>query len=129
MTTTPAEKPIIETGWLKPGQHLTAMGSDAEHKNEIDPAVIAGAGLYVADSLKQTRRLGELHHAIEAGLVANDADFAELGRIIAGRMPGRTSSDQITVADLTGTGVQDTAIATLAFARADAAKAGTTFES
>ncbi|MFB2605174.1 ectoine utilization protein EutC, partial [Rhizobium phaseoli] len=108
VTTTPAEKPIIDAGWLEPGQHLTAMGSDAEHKNEIDPAAIAGAGLYVADSLKQTRRLGELHHAIEAGLVAGDADFAELGGIIAGRMPGRMSSDQITIADLTGTGIQDT---------------------
>ncbi|EJC72276.1 ectoine utilization protein EutC [Rhizobium hidalgonense] len=129
VTTTPSEKPIIEAGWLAPGQHLTAMGSDAEHKNEIDPAVIAGAGLYVADSLKQTRRLGELHHAIEAGLVASDAEFTELGQIVAGRTPGRTKSDQITIADLTGTGIQDTAIATLAFARAGAAKAGTTFES
>ncbi|MFF0952676.1 ectoine utilization protein EutC [Rhizobium leguminosarum] len=129
VTTTPSETPIIEAGWLEPGQHLTAMGSDAEHKNEIDPAAIAAADLYVADSLKQTRRLGELHHAIDAGLVAGDAVFAELGQIVAGRKPGRTRNDQITIADLTGTGIQDTAIATLAFARAGAANAGTTFES
>ncbi|MGO4139096.1 ectoine utilization protein EutC [Rhizobium brockwellii] len=129
VTTTPSETPIIEAGWLEPGQHLTAMGSDAEHKNEIDPAAIASADLYVADSLKQTRRLGELHHAIDAGLVAGDAVFAELGQIVAGRTPGRTRNDQITIADLTGTGIQDTAIATLAFARAGAANAGTTFES
>ncbi|SCB61770.1 ornithine cyclodeaminase [Rhizobium aethiopicum] len=129
VTTTPSEKPIIQAGWLAPGQHLTAMGSDAEHKNEIDPAVIAAASLYVADNLKQTRRLGELHHAIDAGLVAGDADFTELGQIVAGRIPGRTQSDQITIADLTGTGIQDTAIATLAFARAGAANAGTIFES
>ncbi|TAX69416.1 ectoine utilization protein EutC (plasmid) [Rhizobium leguminosarum] len=129
VTTTPSETPIIEAGWLELGQHLTAMGSDAEHKNEIDPAAIAGADLYVADSLKQTRRLGELHHAIDAGLVADDAVFAELGQIVAGRTPGRTRNDQITIADLTGTGIQDTAIATLAFARAGAANAGTTFES
>ncbi|WP_064692998.1 ectoine utilization protein EutC [Rhizobium aegyptiacum] len=129
VTTTPSEKPIIEAGLLAPGQHLTAMGSDAEHKNEIDPAVIAAASLYVADNLKQTRRLGELHHAIDAGLIAGDADFTELGQIVAGRIPGRTQSDQITIADLTGTGIQDTAIATLAFARAGAANAGTIFES
>ncbi|WP_434734253.1 ectoine utilization protein EutC (plasmid) [Rhizobium sp. YTUHZ044] len=129
VTTTPAEKPIVEAEWLEPGQHLTAMGSDAEHKNEIDPAAIVRAGLYVADNLKQTRRLGELHHAIEAGLVAADAELAELGRIVSGRTAGRTSSDQITIADLTGTGIQDTAIATLAFARAGAMMAGTTFES
>ncbi|NKK91954.1 ectoine utilization protein EutC [Rhizobium leguminosarum bv. viciae] len=129
VTTTPSETPIIEAGWLEPGQHLTAMGSDAEHKNEIDPAAIASADVYIADSLKQTRRLGELHHAIDAGVVAADAVFAELGQIVAGRAPGRTRNDQITIADLTGTGIQDTAIATLAFARAGAANAGTTFES
>ncbi|MEH7845052.1 ectoine utilization protein EutC [Rhizobium laguerreae] len=129
VTTTPSETPIIEAGWLSPGQHLTAMGSDAEHKNEIDPAAIAGADVYVADSLKQTRRLGELHHAIHAGLVGADAVFAELGQIVAGRTPGRTRNDQITIADLTGTGIQDTAIATLAFARAGVANAGTTFDS
>ena len=129
VTTTPSETPILKADWLQPGQHVTAMGSDAEHKNEIEPAVITGAGLYVADSLKQTRRLGELHHAIEAGLVTADSDFRELGAVIAGRRQGRTSPDQITVADLTGTGIQDTAIATLAYARARAADAGTTFES
>ncbi|WP_026614840.1 ectoine utilization protein EutC [Ensifer aridi] len=128
VTTTPSEKPILEADWLQPGQHVTAMGSDAEHKNEVDPQVIA-RGTYVADSLKQTRRLGELHHAIAAGLVAPDAEFAELGQVIAGLKAGRTRADEITIADLTGTGIQDTATATLAFARAAAAKAGTTFES
>lgn len=129
VTTTPSGTPILKSEWLEPGQHLTAMGSDAEHKNEIDPAAIARAGLYVADSLKQTRRLGELHHAITAGLVAADAGFPELGEVVAGRKPGRSSDEQITIADLTGTGIQDTAIATLAFERARAAHAGTTFES
>lgn len=129
VTTTPSETPVLKAEWLQPGQHVTAMGSDAEHKNEIEPAVITGAGLYVADSLKQTRRLGELHHAIEAGLVTDGTIFPELGEIIAGRKPGRTGPDQITVADLTGTGIQDTAIATLAAARAAAANTGTTFES
>lgn len=129
VTTTPAETPILKRAWLAPGHHVTAMGSDGEHKNELEPIVVSQAGLYVADSLKQTRRLGELHHAIEAGLVPADAEFAELGQIIAGRKSGRTDPGQITVADLTGTGVQDTAIATLAFDRARAAGAGTTFES
>lgn len=128
ITTTPSEKPILKADWLQPGQHVTAMGSDAEHKNELDPQAIARA-TYVADSLKQTRRLGELHNAIAAGLVAPDAEFAELGKVIAGQRTGRTSAGEITVADLTGTGIQDTAIATLAFARANAANAGTTFES
>lgn len=129
VTTTPAESPILRAEWLVPGQHVTAMGSDAEHKNEIEPAAIGRADVYVADSLKQTRRLGELHHAVRAGLVGADADFPELGQIVAGRKPGRRSPAGITICDLTGTGVQDTAIATLARDRAMAAKAGTTFES
>lgn len=126
VTTTPATAPLIEAEWLEPGQHLTAMGSDAEHKNEIDPKAIVRADRYVADSLVQTRRLGELHHAIAAGLVGPGADFAELGAITSGARPGRQADDEITIADLTGTGVQDTAIADLACARAKAADAGTT---
>nr|WP_255695808.1 ectoine utilization protein EutC [Shinella sp. NM-101] len=129
VTTTPSEKPVLRAEWLQPGQHVTAMGSDAEHKNELEPAVITGAGLYVADSLAQTRRLGELHHAIAAGLVTEGTTFPELGEIIAGLKPGRGGPDDITVADLTGTGIQDTAIATLAAARAAATGTGTTFES
>ncbi len=129
VTTTPSPKPILHRDWLEPGQHITAMGSDAEHKNELDPAIVTGADLYVADSVKQTRRLGELHHAIEAGLVSADTPFPELGAIVAGTAPGRSSPGAITVADLTGTGVQDTAIATLARDRARLAKAGSNFES
>jgi ornithine cyclodeaminase len=129
VTTTPADRPILDASWLEPGQHVTAMGSDAEHKNEIDPAAIARADVYVADSLKQTRRLGELHHAIAAGLFAADTDFPELGQIIAGGKAGRIRDADITIADLTGTGVQDTAIATLAFQRAEERNAGKMFES
>jgi ornithine cyclodeaminase len=127
VTTTPARTPILEAGWLVPGQHVTAMGSDAEGKNEIEPAVLSRA-VYVADSLAQTRRLGELNHAIAAGLVAADAPFPELGAIIAGQAPGRPDGRAVTLCDLTGTGVQDTAIATLAYARARAAGAGRPFE-
>ncbi|WP_018236208.1 ectoine utilization protein EutC [Ensifer sp. BR816] len=127
VSTTPADRPILKAEWLEAGQHVTAMGSDAEHKNEVDPAVIIKADLYVADSLKQTRRLGELHHAINAGAVASDAVFPELGQIIAGIEHGRTNDTQITICDLTGTGIQDTAIATLAFERSRASEVGTLF--
>ncbi|MGK9041811.1 ectoine utilization protein EutC [Rhizobium sp. SA279] len=127
VTTTPAESPILFADCLEEGQHLTAMGSDAEHKNEIDPAVFARAH-YVADRISQTRILGELHHAIAAGHAASDQHFAELGDVIAGKVQGRMSSKDITFADLTGTGVQDTAIANLAFARAKEANSGQTIE-
>ena len=126
VTTTPSTEPVLRAEWLVPGQHVTAMGSDAEHKNEIDPAAFARV-TYVADSLAQTRRLGELHHALAAKVAAEDTTFAELGQVIAGTAPGRRASDEITLCDLTGTGAQDTAIATLAVARAKEAKAGTLF--
>ncbi|TPI65149.1 cyclodeaminase [Mesorhizobium sp. B3-1-7] len=128
-TTTPSTEPLIKAGFVSAGQHITAMGSDAEHKNEIAPAILRMADLYVADSAKQTRRLGELHHAIEAGVMTADAEVTELGQIIAGEKPGRRSASDITIADLTGTGVQDTAIATLARDRARATNAGLNFES
>lgn len=126
VTTTPSERPLLHL--VEAGQHVTAMGSDAEHKNEIAPAVVKRADVYVADSAKQTRRLGELHHAIAAGLMPAEADVIELGQVIAGLRPGRLASSEVTLADLTGTGVQDTAIATLARDRAKAAGAGTTFQ-
>jgi ornithine cyclodeaminase len=127
VTTTPATSPIIKADWISPGQHVTAMGSDAEHKNEIDPWLVGRADRYVADRLSQTRILGELHHAIAAGLAAADADFPELGAVVAGKAHGRTADADITFADLTGTGVQDTAIATLARRRAVETGAGQIF--
>jgi ornithine cyclodeaminase len=129
VTTTPSTEPLIKAGFVSAGQHITAMGSDAEHKNEIAPAILRMADLYVADSAKQTRRLGELHHAIASGVMGADAEVTELGQIIAGDKHGRRSASEITIADLTGTGVQDTAIATLARDRARAANSGTIFES
>jgi ectoine utilization protein EutC len=128
VTTTPASAPIVRAEWLHAGQHVTAMGSDAEHKNELAPEILRRADLYVADSLAQVRRLGELHHAIAAGSVAADRTFPELGAVVAGKAQGRPSAAALTVCDLTGAGVQDTAIATLALARARASGVGTTFE-
>jgi ornithine cyclodeaminase len=127
VTTTPATEPILRADWLEPGQHVTAMGSDAGHKNEIDPALFERLGCYVPDRLAQTRIFGELHHAIAAGRIAADAEFAELGAVIAGLAPGRRGPAEITLADLTGTGVQDTAIATHAYRTALAVGAGTVF--
>ena len=126
ITTTPSRSPLIHAEDLHPGLHITAMGSDAEHKNELAPAVLA-AGRYIGDRLQQTNILGELHHAIQAGVVAEDASFAELGHVIAGSRQGRTHDDDITVCDLTGTGAQDTAIAALALRRARAQNAGIIF--
>jgi len=125
VTATPAHGPLIQGDWLRPGQHVTAMGSDAEEKNELHPSVLARADLYVCDSRDQCLRLGELHHAVAAGAVPEDMSVIELGEITGGSKPGRASDEQITVCDLTGTGVQDTAIATVAYDKAKAKGMGT----
>ncbi|ACC72994.1 cyclodeaminase [Paraburkholderia phymatum] len=126
ITTTPSTEPLVHAEDLHAGLHITAMGSDAEHKNEIAPQALAAAR-YVCDRVTQTRVLGELHHALEAGAVDAGAQHTELGQIIAGQVRCRTSDNDVTLCDLTGTGAQDTAIATLAVARARAANAGTIF--
>ena len=125
VTTTPARKPLIDKTMLHPGLHITAMGSDSEHKNEISPEVIAQAELFVCDKHEQSARLGELHHAIGGGLVPEDMPVIELGQLVSGLHPGRTEEDQVTICDLTGTGVQDTAIAVHALAVARAKGLGT----
>lgn len=113
ITTTPAREPIFEADWLHPGLHITAMGSDQHEKNEIEPRAIATADLYVADRGSQCEKLGELRTAIEKGFWNKGAPV-ELGDIVAGTATGRISPDAITICDLTGTGAQDTAIATFA---------------
>ncbi len=125
VTTTPADKPILLAEHLRPGQHVTAMGSDAEHKNEIDPAIIAAGSSYFCDRLAQVEALGELHHAIERGIVEAGAPHPELGQVISQQSAARATRDEITLCDLTGTGIQDTAIATLAFRRSRQRQAGT----
>lgn len=115
VTTTPSATPILLREWLEPGQHITAMGSDAEFKNELAPSIIAHASLYAADSLLQTTRLGELHHTLANGLNIELSCSTDLGTILNGKHPGRCAPDEITVADLTGTGVQDTVIAKMAY--------------
>ncbi|MBX3574515.1 MAG: cyclodeaminase [Mesorhizobium sp.] len=113
VTTTPAEHPVLRADWLHPGLHVTAMGSDQAGKNEIEAAALAAADIYVCDRVSQCEALGELRSAVAAGLWTRGTP-PELGQIVTGARPGRTSDDQITICDLTGTGAQDTAIATFA---------------
>ncbi len=117
VTTTPAKRPIIHKDWLHPGLHLTAMGSDTEAKQELSADVLAAADILACDSRLQCARLGEIHHALDAGTLASTESVAELGEIIVGRRLGREDDAQITVCDLTGTGMQDTVIARLAVER------------
>ena len=113
VTTTTATEPVL-VGQARPGTHITAMGSDTLEKQEVDASILAAADLVVADSIPQCLERGEIHQALKVGAIRRD-DIVELGRIIAGDAPGRTSDDQVTIADLTGVAVQDIQISKAVF--------------
>jgi len=124
VTTTASREPILRAAWLAPGMHVTAVGSDQADKQEVEAAAVARADLLVADSRPQCLRLGEIHHAVAAGLIGADDIDAELGEIVAGLRPGRRDAVAITLCDLTGIGVQDVAAANVVLERALASGAG-----
>lgn len=108
---TASTTPLVMNAWVGPGTHVTSVGTGSPEKIELDPALLARADKVVADRVFQTERYGNLHHAIAAGVVTREGVYAELGDLVAGQRPGRERAEEITVADLTGVGVQDAAIA------------------
>jgi ectoine utilization protein EutC len=128
ITATPSRDPLIDAAWVEPGTHITAVGSDGPHKQELDTHILAKADRVFADSIEQCIKLGEIHHAIKAELLKREDIDGELGQVISGAIPGRQSANEITVCDLTGVGVQDAYIAALAFEKANASNAGETLD-
>jgi ornithine cyclodeaminase len=110
VTTTSAKSPLIRAGQVRRGTHITAMGSDDYGKQELEAGVLARADLVVADSVSQCVDHGECGYAVREGLIGESA-ILELGQVIKNPALGRTSEDQITVADLTGVAIQDIQIA------------------
>jgi ornithine cyclodeaminase/alanine dehydrogenase-like protein (mu-crystallin family) len=110
VTTTASQEPLVRAEWLRPGTHVTAMGSDFPHKRELHPEVLGRADVVVADSLADCAEVGEIHHALDAGTVRRE-DIVELSTVVTGAVPGRTGAGQITVADQCGLGAYDAAIA------------------
>ena len=115
ITTTPSSEPVVRHEWIPEGMHITAMGSDAEHKQELDPYILKNADYYVCDVIAQCKVLGELRSALEQNVLENTEQIIELGEVTANRKKLRTSKSDVTVADLTGTGAQDTKIALYAY--------------
>ena len=111
ITTTPAQQALIDADWLHENLHITAVGSDAPNKMELDPHIYHRADRFIVDRRSQSITQGELRPVIEAGLINDSVCVDELGELCAGLKPPRQSDKQITVCDLTGTGLQDTAIA------------------
>lgn len=114
VTTTSSKDPLIQSEWVKPGTHITAVGSDTPEKCELDPNLLSRADLLVADSLEQNLIRGEIHQAAKQSLIDSES-VVELGEVFSGIKKGRVNQDSITIADLTGVAVQDLVIAQAVF--------------
>jgi ornithine cyclodeaminase len=118
VTVTPSAKPLVRADWLRAGQHVTAVGADFPGKQELEAAIFQKADRIVCDRVSQCVANGELQHVAVDGALPAAIQVAELGQLTTGARPGRERNDEITVCDLTGTGVQDTAIANVSYAEA-----------
>ncbi|WP_037471321.1 iminosuccinate reductase BhcD [Sinorhizobium fredii] len=108
--------PIFKASQVRPGTHLACMGTDTKGKQEMEAELVAAATVFT-DEVAQAVTIGECQHAIEKKLLSRD-DITELGAVITGRHPGRSSPDEITLFDGTGVALQDLAVASAAVAHA-----------
>jgi ectoine utilization protein EutC len=115
VTSTPSRSPFVLLEDVHACLHITAMGADGPGKQELDSRIFGRADRVVCDRKLQCFRIGELQHALSEGVVTENSDIVELGQIVAGQTFGRRRDTDLTVCDLTGVGVQDTAIAALAY--------------
>jgi alanine dehydrogenase len=117
VTCTPSRRPFIGPNDVRPGTFIAAVGADNPDKQELDPALLARSTV-VVDVLEQCAAIGELHHALDAGVMTRGGVYAELGSLVAGRAPGRQTRNEITVFDSTGAALQDAAAAAAVYAKA-----------
>jgi alanine dehydrogenase len=125
VTCTSSKRFFLKSKDISPGTFIAAVGSDNEEKQELEPTLIKDSTL-VVDMLEQCAAIGELHHALEEGIMSRESVHAELGKIIAGHKPGRTSDSEIIVFDSTGMALQDVIAASIVYERAIEARAGST---
>lgn len=123
VTCTTAKQFFVRREEVPQGMFLAGVGADNPEKQELDPALFACSKV-VVDSLEQCATIGDLHHALIAGCATRENVHAELSEVITGRKPGRTSRDEITLFDSTGTALQDVAAAAVAYERALASNHG-----
>jgi ornithine cyclodeaminase/alanine dehydrogenase-like protein (mu-crystallin family) len=123
VTCTPARRAYVMAGDIAPGTFIAAVGADSQGKQELDPTLVASATL-VVDLIDQCAEIGELQHALAGGLMTREQVHAELGDVVAGRRPGRTQPDEITIFDSSGTALQDVAAAIAVYEKARASGRG-----
>jgi ornithine cyclodeaminase/alanine dehydrogenase-like protein (mu-crystallin family) len=125
VTITSSKTPVLEGGWIAPGAHVNAAGSNALQRAELDVEAVRRAGLVVTDSLEQARlECGDLVAALEQGVLRWE-QVRELGEVVAGRHPGRARSDEITLFESQGVAMEDVAVAVRVVARARERRVGT----
>lgn len=117
ITCTTSCQPLLGPDAVRPGTFIAAVGADNPEKQELHPALMAKSKI-VADILDQCAVMGDLHHALDAGAVTRADVHAELGEIVAGKKPGRESSEEIIIFDSTGMALQDVAAAAVLYEKA-----------
>lgn len=110
ITATPSKNALVNSDWVRPGTHITAVGSDGSGKQELDVRLLQRAKV-VVDKAQQSLEIGELQHALKEGLNAGKMIHAELGEICAGLKTGRENDEEITIFDSTGVNFQDLVVA------------------
>ncbi len=117
VTTTPSRKPLVRDSWIENGTHINAIGADAPGKEELDPEILRRSKI-VVDDLAQASHSGEVNIPLSRGIITEKDIYAQLGEIVAGKKPGRTNPNEITVFDSTGLAVQDIATANMVHQKA-----------
>ncbi len=126
VTCTPSKKWIVGRDMVSPGAFVAGVGADSPDKQELEPALLAQTSV-VTDLTEQCAHVGDLHHAIAAGLMRASDVRGELGEVIIGRAPARRDASEIIIYDATGTALQDVAAAVLVYEKARALGRGTEF--
>jgi ornithine cyclodeaminase/alanine dehydrogenase-like protein (mu-crystallin family) len=117
VTCTTSTAPFLRRGAIRPGTFIAAVGADSSGKSEVDPDLMAEA-LVVTDSTEQCAAMGDLHHAVAAGVLSVQDVHGELGEVVSGRLTIPERSDRIIVFDSTGMAIQDAAAAAFVYRRA-----------
>jgi ornithine cyclodeaminase/alanine dehydrogenase-like protein (mu-crystallin family) len=126
VTCTPSKRWIIGRDMIAPGTFVAGVGADSPDKQELEPALLAQTSV-VTDLTEQCRHVGDLHHAIAAGLMQAGDVRGELGEVVVGKAPGRRHAAEIIIYDATGTALQDVAAAVVVYEKARALGRGTEF--
>jgi ornithine cyclodeaminase/alanine dehydrogenase-like protein (mu-crystallin family) len=114
---TPAQRWLVDDAWVAPGTHFACIGGGLAGSQELDPRILQRARIFT-DDIRQCADDGEINIPLREGLLSLDDVAGDFGAVVAGRLEGRQSTDQITVFDSTGIALQDSATVPLEYERA-----------